>query len=71
MDSGTYPLLESAYGTLNLTNVAVRGNDVHVNGEYVRAYTFEFIVGMDVTDVESASVVKSNDGARFPEDGGF
>ena len=44
MDSGMYLLFESAYGMLNLTNVAVRGDYVHVDGEYIGTYTFEFIV---------------------------
>jgi len=71
VDSGTYPLLESAYGTLNLTNVAVRGDNVHVNGKDVRSYTFEFIVGMYVADVQSASVIQPENRPRFSEDGRF
>jgi hypothetical protein len=71
MDSGTYPLLESAYGTLNLTDVAVRGNYVHVDGEYVGTYTFEFVVGVYVANGEATSMIQPDDGLRLSEDGGF
>ena len=69
MDSGTYPLLESAYGTLNLTDVAVRGDDVHVNGEYVGTYTFEFVVCVDVVNGEPASAIQADDGFDAIADG--
>ena len=71
MESGMYPLHEIAYGTLKLTDVAVRGDDVHVDGEYVGTYTFEFVVCVDVVNGEPASVIQAEDGLRLTKDSGF
>ncbi len=68
MDSGTYPLLEGAYGMLNLTNVAVRGHNMHVDRSDIFPDTFEFVVSVNVTDGEAPSMVKVRDGFRFFQD---
>jgi hypothetical protein len=71
VDSGTDSLLEGAYGTLNLTNVTVRGNHMHVDREDVLTDTFKFVVGMNVMNREAASMIQTYDRFGFAEDGGL
>jgi len=64
-----YPLLESADGMLNLTHVTVRGNDVHVNGEYIITDALKFVVSMDVVNSKVASMIQADDGLSLLKNG--
>jgi hypothetical protein len=61
VDSRTDPLLEGAHGALNLTNVAVRGNNVEVDGTDVVTKAGKLVVSMEITEDETAVSVEAED----------
>ena len=61
VDGDTEALFDSLDGALNLTEVAVGRDDIHVNGPNVFANALEFVVTMDDEDKETACTVEGKD----------
>ena len=64
MSTGADALLDRADGTLDFADVAVGGNEVEVHGLERVAHTGEYLVGMDVDNVETAVCVKADHGGE-------
>jgi hypothetical protein len=64
VDSATDPLLEGVHGALDLTDVAVRENNVKVNGTNGIPETFKLIVGMEFTEDEATVTIKAKNGVQ-------
>ena len=65
-------MLGSAVRAFDLPNVVIGGDDIEVDGKDVIADTFKFgMIGVDVTDEETADCVKFDDGLGLLEDGGL
>lgn len=71
MHGGSYLLLKHLYGPLNLANMTVCRNDVHVDGENVGPYAFKLIVSMDVPNDETTCLIQVNNGLHFSKDSCF
>ena len=65
MNGGADPLLDHSYGTFDLPNVAVRWNNVKVNGANVGTEALKLVVSVNVTDSETSGMVQLYDRAGF------
>jgi hypothetical protein len=66
----TEPLLDGPDGTFNFTNVALGGNNVEMNGGKGGLDAGEFMVPMDVGDLETPDGIQVEYARKFLGDGG-
>ena len=71
VDTGPQTFFHRADRSFNLTDVAVGGDDVEGNRKDVVANAIKFIIGVDVTNVETTGGVCLEDGGKVGKNGAF
>jgi hypothetical protein len=68
MDARSQPLLDCSDGAFHFPHVTVGGHDVHLNRANLLPNTLELVVCVYVAHVETARLVKLDDGPRLAKD---
>ena len=62
MRAGTDAFLDGAVGSFDFANVAIGGDDLEMGRRKVGTYALKLLVTVNVTDIESAAGIETDDG---------
>lgn len=71
VSAGTKALLDSTDRALNLTDVEVGGDHVHLDGSDLVTDAFEFVIAMEVSNNKTTGCVEFDHSRELGEDGGL